>query len=250
MISNYINFKILEHNYTTLEHNYTTLEHNYTTIIYHINKKISIKYLLIGYLNDKMDRIIIQWRFWRMAKKDWEYGIRKVLISEEELQTRIKELGRQITEDFKDKEEDLIVVCLLKGSVLFFSDLCKEIKLPLKMDFMTVSSYGNEFESSREVKIVKDLDENIMGKNVLVVEDIIDSGLTLKRVLKILGHREPKSVHLCTLLNKEVRREAEVDVQYIGFNIEDEFVLGYGLDFKQEYRNIPYVGVMGPLDDN
>lgn len=180
-----------------------------------------------------------------MSKKDWEYGIKKILISEEELKKRIKELGEQITKDYKDKEEDLIVVCLLKGSILFYADLCKEIKLPMKMDFMTVSSYGNNFETSREVKIVKDLDENIMGKNVLVIEDIIDSGLTLKRVLKMLGHREPKSVSLCTLLNKEANREVDVDVQYIGFDIEDEFVLGYGLDFKQEYRNIPYIGVMG-----
>lgn len=197
--------------------------------------------------NVRMKKIIFLEELLKMVKKDWEHGIVKVLITEEQLQERIKELGAQITADFKDKEEDLIVVCLLKGSVLFFSDLCREIKLPIKMDFMTVSSYGNEFESSREVKIVKDLDESIMGKNVIVVEDIIDSGLTLKRVLKMLGHRDAKSVTLCTLLNKEARREAEVDVQYIGFDIEDEFVLGYGLDFKQEYRNIPYVGVMGAL---
>ncbi|TDT68533.1 hypoxanthine phosphoribosyltransferase [Hypnocyclicus thermotrophus] len=183
-----------------------------------------------------------------MAKKDWEHGIIKVLLTEEQIKSRIKELGEEITRDFKDKEEEVIVVCLLKGSVLFFADLCREIKIPMKMDFMTVSSYGNEFESSREVKIVKDLDENIMGKHVIVVEDIIDSGLTLKRVLKMLGHREPKSVSLCTLLNKEARREAEVDVQYIGFDIADEFVLGYGLDFKQEYRNIPYIGIMGAFD--
>lgn len=184
-----------------------------------------------------------------MEKKDWEYGIKKVLFSQEQIQNKVKELGKEITEFYKDKEEELIVVCLLKGSVLFFADLCREIKLPLKMDFMTVSSYGNDFETSREVKIVKDLDESVMGKNILVVEDIIDSGLTLKRVLKILGHRGPNSVSLCTLLNKEARREAEVDVQFVGFNIEDEFVLGYGLDFKQEYRNIPYVGIMGPIND-
>lgn len=184
-----------------------------------------------------------------MSKKEWDYGIKKVLYSEEQLKARIIELGKEITEFYKDKEEELIVICLLKGSVLFFADLCREIKLPMKMDFMTVSSYGNEFESSREVKIVKDLDESIMGKNVLVVEDIIDSGLTLKRVLKILGNRGPNHVSLCTLLNKEARREADVDVQFVGFNIEDEFVLGYGLDYKQEYRNIPYVGIMGPIEE-
>lgn len=184
-----------------------------------------------------------------MSKKEWDYGIKKVLYSEEQLKARIIELGKEITEFYKNKDEELIVICLLKGSVLFFADLCREIKLPMKMDFMTVSSYGNEFESSREVKIVKDLDESIMGKNVLVVEDIIDSGLTLKRVLKILGNRGPNHVSLCTLLNKEARREADVDVQFVGFNIEDEFVLGYGLDFKQEYRNIPYVGIMGPIEE-
>ena len=184
-----------------------------------------------------------------MAEKNWEYGIEKVLINESQIKERIKTLGEEITNFYKNKDEELIVVCLLKGSVIFFADLCREIKLPIKMDFMTVSSYGNDFETSREVRIVKDLDESVMGKNILVVEDIIDSGLTLKRVLKILGHRGPNSVSLCTLLNKEARREADVDVQFVGFNIEDEFVLGYGLDYKQEYRNIPYVGVMGPIND-
>jgi hypoxanthine phosphoribosyltransferase len=187
--------------------------------------------------------------FIKMENKNWEKGIEKVLFSENQIKDRVIELGEEITKFYKDKEEELIVVCLLKGSVLFFSDLCREIKIPMKMDFMTVSSYGNEFETSREVKIVKDLDEVIMGKNVLVIEDIIDSGLTLKRVLKILGNRGPKSISLCTLLNKEARREADVDVQFVGFNIADEFVLGYGLDFKQEYRNLPYIGVMGPISE-
>ncbi|WP_373877219.1 hypoxanthine phosphoribosyltransferase [Propionigenium maris] len=171
------------------------------------------------------------------------------MYTEEQIAVRVKELGAQITADFKDKEEDIIVICLLKGSILFMADLCRSIELPLKMDFMSVSSYGDDFISSREVKIVKDLDENIMGKHVIVVEDIIDSGLTLKKVMKILGNRDPKSISLCTLLNKDARREADVKVQYIGFNIEDEFVLGYGLDYKQEYRNIPYVAIMGPLDE-
>jgi hypoxanthine phosphoribosyltransferase len=183
-----------------------------------------------------------------LSKKPWDKGISRKMYTEEQIAQRVKELGAQITADFKDKEEDLIVVCLLKGSIMFMADICREIKLPIKMDFMSVSSYGDDFESSREVKIVKDLDEKIMGKHVIVVEDIIDSGLTLKKVLKLLGSRAPASVSLCTLLNKEVRREADVEVQYIGFDIEDEFVLGYGLDFKQEYRNIPYVAVMGPLD--
>ncbi len=184
-----------------------------------------------------------------MAKQSWEKGIARKMYTEEQIAARVKELGAQITEDFKDKEEDIIVICLLKGSILFMADLCRSIELPLKMDFMSVSSYGDDFISSREVKIVKDLDENIMGKHVIVVEDIIDSGLTLKKVMKILGNRDPKSISLCTLLNKDARREADVKVQYIGFNIEDEFVLGYGLDYKQEYRNIPYVAIMGPLDE-
>lgn len=183
-----------------------------------------------------------------MSKKPWDEGISRKMYTEEQIAQRVKELGAQITADFKDKEEDLIVICLLKGSIMFMADICREIKLPIKMDFMSVSSYGDEIESSREVKIVKDLDENIMGKHVIVVEDIIDSGLTLKKVLKLLGGRSPASVSLCTLLNKEVRREVNVEVQYVGFSIEDEFVLGYGLDFKQEYRNIPYVAVMGQLD--
>jgi hypoxanthine phosphoribosyltransferase len=172
------------------------------------------------------------------------------MYTEEQIAKRVRELGAQITEDFKDKEEELIIVCLLKGSIIFMADLCREIKLPIKMDFMSVSSYGDGLVSSREVKIKKDLDEKIMGKHVIVVEDIIDSGLTLKKVLKLLGSREPASVSLCTLLNKELRREADVEVQYIGFDIENEFVLGYGLDYQQKYRNIPYVAVMGPLDED
>ncbi len=184
-----------------------------------------------------------------MSKREWDKGVIRKLITEEEISKRVKEMGAQITRDFKDKDGELLVVCLLKGSIVFMADLCREIKLPLKMDFMSVSSYGNETESSREVKILKDLDENIMGKDVVVVEDIIDSGLTLKKVLQILGNRSPRSISLCTLLNKPARREAEVKVQYVGFDIENEFVLGYGLDFRQEYRNLPYVGVMGSVED-
>lgn len=125
------------------------------------------------------------------------------------------------------------------------ADLIREIKLPITIDFMEISSYGNDFASTREVKILKDLEGSIMGKDVLIVEDIIDSGLTLKKVLKIIGGRGAKEVYLCTLLDKKVKREADINVQYVGFEIDDEFVLGYGLDFKQEYRNIPYIAVMG-----
>ncbi len=180
-----------------------------------------------------------------IVKKNWEEGISRQLITESELKTRIAELGAQITEDYKNTDEELIVVGLLKGSLLFMADLIREIKLPITIDFMEISSYGDEFETSREVRILKDLEGSVMGKNILVVEDIIDSGLTLKKVLKMLGGRGPKSVSLCTLLDKKERRQTEVDVQYVGFEIPDEFVLGYGLDFKQEYRNIPYIAVMG-----
>ena len=166
-----------------------------------------------------------------------------VLFSEEQIRNKVKELGKRITEDFAD-EKELIVVGLLKGSILFMSDLIREIKLPLKIDFMTVSSYGNQKETSREVKIVKDLEENIMGQNVLIVEDIIDSGLTLNKILEILKAREPKALKLATFLNKPSRREVDVFVDYNGYNIPDEFVVGYGLDFAQKYRNLSYVGIL------
>ena len=180
--------------------------------------------------------------------RNWEDHIVKTLISKEEIQKCIKELGEQITNDYKNDDAPMVVVGILKGSVIFMSDLVREIKLPLSMDFMEVSSYGDDFESTREIKIIKDLAHSVKGKNVLVVEDIIDSGLTLKKILQLIGKRGPKEVILCTLLNKEERREADIDVQYIGFDIPDEFVSGYGLDYKQEYRNIPYVCVL-KVDD-
>ena len=178
-------------------------------------------------------------------ERNWEFGIASQLITKEALASRIRELGKEITRDFKDDETPLVVVSLLKGSIIFMADLVWEIKLPLTMDFMQVSSYGDDFESSREVKIIKDLEDGVKGKNVLVVEDIVDSGLTLKKVLKMLGGRGAKEVALCTLLDKKSRREVEIDIQYVGFEIPNEFVLGYGLDFKQEYRNIPYVALAG-----
>lgn len=178
-------------------------------------------------------------------KRDWEYGIQKILFTKEEIEKRIVELGKEITNDFKDEEAPLVVVGLLKGSIIFMSDLVREIKLPLTLDFIQVSSYDGEFETSREVKIIRDLEKGVTGKNVLVVEDIIDSGYTLKKVLKMLGSRGAKSVSLCTLLDKKSKREIEIDVQYTGFEIPNEFVLGYGLDVREEYRNIPYIGVAG-----
>ena len=179
-----------------------------------------------------------------MSKKV-DFGIKSQLITKEELARRVKELGEQITKDFKDEKEPLVVIGLLKGSVVFMADLIREIRLPLEIDFIEVSSYEGT-ETTREVKILKDLRSTISGKNVLVVEDIIDSGFTLKKILQILGSRNPKKVSLCTLLDKPERREVEVEVQYVGFQIPNEFVVGYGLDFDEKYRNLEYIGIAEP----
>lgn len=173
----------------------------------------------------------------------WDSGVEKILVTEKEITEKVKELGQQITNDYKDDKAPFVVVGILKGSVIFLADLIRQIKLPLTIEFMEVSSYGDNFTTSRDVKIIKDLDSSVQGKNVLVVEDIIDSGYTLKKVLKYIANKGAKKVILCTLLNKKAKREVEIDVQYVGFEIGDEFLTGYGLDFKQEYRNLPYVGV-------
>lgn len=166
----------------------------------------------------------------------------KVLLSEEEVERRIQEVAKQISEDYKGKSIHLI--CVLKGGVFFTCELAKRITIPVTLDFMSVSSYGNESESSGVVKIVKDLDEPLEGKEVLVVEDIIDSGRTLSYLMEILKSRSPKSLTICTLLDKPERREIQVDVSYTCFTIPDEFVVGYGLDYAQKYRTLPYIGVV------
>ena len=168
----------------------------------------------------------------------------QVLISQEELHKRITELGKQLSEEYKGKE--IHMICVLKGGVMFMTDLSKEIVMdvPVSMDFMAVSSYGNEQVSSGIVKIVKDLDEAIEGKDVLIVEDIIDSGRTLSYLVQILKERRPSSIKICTLLDKIDRRVVDVDVAYVGFEIPDLFVLGYGLDYLKKYRNLPYIGKM------
>ncbi|QIB28062.1 hypoxanthine phosphoribosyltransferase [Caloranaerobacter azorensis] len=171
-----------------------------------------------------------------------EQDIRQILIETDELQKRIKELGQEITRDYKDK--DLVVICVLKGAVMFMSDLCKNIDLPLSIDFMAVSSYGSSTQSSGVVRILKDLDSSIEDRDVLIVEDIIDTGLTLSYLVENLKSRGPKSVKLCTLLNKPERRKTDVKVDYIGFTIPDEFVVGYGLDFNEKYRNLPYICIL------
>ena len=166
----------------------------------------------------------------------------KVLVPEAEVAKRIEELGKKISEDYAGKQVHLI--CVLKGGVFFMCELAKRISVPVSMDFMSVSSYGDGTSSSGVVKIAKDLDESLEGKDVLVVEDIIDSGRTLYYLLDILKKRNPKSMRLCTLLDKPDRRVRDVKVNYVGFEIPDEFVVGYGLDYAQKYRNLPFIGVV------
>lgn len=166
----------------------------------------------------------------------------KVMFSEEEVDARIKALGEQISRDYEGKSVHL--VCVLKGGTFFMCELAKRITVPVTLDFMSVSSYGNETKSSGVVRIMKDLDESLKDKHVIVVEDIVDSGNTLSYLLNILKEREPASLALCTLLDKPDRRVADVAVDYTGFEIPDAFVVGYGLDYAQRYRNLPFIGVV------
>lgn len=166
----------------------------------------------------------------------------ETLISEEKIKERVKELAQQIDEDFKG--EEVLLIGLLRGSVVFLSDLAREMKTEATMDFMVVSSYGNKMESSRDVKIKKDLEEDVSERNVVIVEDIIDTGNTLKKVQQILQTREPKKVKICTLLDKPDRREVDINVDYVGFQIPDEFVVGYGIDYAQKHRTLPFVGIV------
>ena len=165
-----------------------------------------------------------------------------VLISEEDVEKRIQEIGAAISKEYEGKCVHLI--CVLKGGVFFACELAKRITVPVTMDFMSVSSYGDDTKSSGVVKIVKDLDQPLEGKDVLIVEDIIDSGNTLYYLMDVLQRRKPASLHLCTLLDKPDRRVKDVKVDYTGFEIPDEFVVGYGLDYAQKYRNLPYIGVV------
>lgn len=168
--------------------------------------------------------------------------VEKILLSKEELDVRIKELGDRISEDFKGK--DILAIGILKGSVVFLSDLIRNIKNNVSIDFMTVSSYGMGTEATGELTIKKDLDCDISGKDVLIIEDIIDSGVTLSKLKELLMKRNPASLKICTLLNKPERRIAEIDVDYIGFDIPNEFIIGYGLDYAEKYRELPFVGVL------
>lgn len=166
----------------------------------------------------------------------------KVLLSEKEVDDRIQAIGEQISRDYAGKQVHLI--CVLKGGSFFLCELAKRITVPVSLDFMSVSSYGSETKSSGVVKIIKDLDEPIKGKDVLVIEDIVDSGRTLSYLMEMLKDRGPASLKLCTLLDKPDRRVIDVSVDYTGFEIPDEFVVGYGLDYDQRYRNLPYIGVI------
>ena len=175
-----------------------------------------------------------------------EYKV-DVLISKEKIAGRVKELAEKINREFDG--EEVVLIGLLRGSVIFLSDLAREINLDAKIDFMIVSSYGNTMESSREVKIIKDLEEYIEGKNVIIVEDIIDTGYTLQKVVETLKLRNPKELKICTLLDKPERREVEISVDYVGFQIPDEFVVGYGIDYAQKHRNLPYVGMVVKIEE-
>ncbi|MFD2178760.1 hypoxanthine phosphoribosyltransferase [Veronia pacifica] len=172
----------------------------------------------------------------------------EVLISEQEVQERIQQLGAEITKCYEGSE-DLVMVGLLRGSFVFMADLARVIDIPHSVDFMTASSYGNAMESTRDVRILKDLDDDIKGKDILLVEDIIDTGNTLSKVCEILELREPKSIRICTLLDKPERREVEVNVDWYGFRIPDEFVVGVGIDYAQKYRHLPFIGKVVPLED-
>jgi hypoxanthine phosphoribosyltransferase len=173
-----------------------------------------------------------------------ERGVAKVLIDEQTLRARIADLGAEISSDYVGK--DILLVGVLKGAVFFMADLMRHLSIPCEVDFMAISSYGASTDSSGVVRILKDLDINIEGRHVLVVEDIIDSGLTLSYLMRTLEARSPASLEICSLLTKPDRREIKVPVRYTGFEIPNEFVIGYGLDYAERYRNLPYVGVLDP----
>lgn len=168
----------------------------------------------------------------------------KVLISEEELQKRVNEIGAQISRDYAGKK--LLLVGILKGSIVFMADLMRAITIPTRIDFMAVSSYGSGVKTSGVVKIIKDLDINLEGYDVLIVEDILDSGMTLNYLVELLKSRNPSSVEICSLLDKPERHKVDVNLKYKGFTIPDEFVIGYGLDYAEKYRNLPFVGILDP----
>lgn len=170
--------------------------------------------------------------------------VSEVLLTEEQIQQRVRELAEQISADYQGK--DLLLVCVLKGGILFLTDLMRQLDIPHAIDFMAISSYGAGTESSGVVRILMDLNTSIEGKNVLIVEDIVDTGHTLDYILRNLSTRRPASLKVCSLLNKPSRRQVDVPIHYVGFDIPNKFVIGYGLDFGEKYRNLPFVGVLKP----
>lgn len=175
------------------------------------------------------------------------YKLTGVMFSQEEIEAKVIELAKQIEKDYKG--QDLLLVGILKGASVFVADLMRNIDLNVNIDFMSVSSYGSGTVSSGTVKILKDLDVDIKDKNVLIVEDIIDSGITLRNLYDTLMTREPRSLKLCTLLNKPARKKVDVDVDYVGFVIEDKFIVGYGIDYDEKYRNLPYIAIVEDVED-
>jgi len=168
--------------------------------------------------------------------------IEKIMISKDEIEARVQSIAKQLDKDYEGKRP--LLICVLKGSVLFFSDLIRAMKIPLEIDFMAITSYGNSAKSSGEVRMIKDLDRSIENRHVLIVEDIIDSGYTLSYLKRMLYSRHPESVKICALLDKFERREVAIEADYKGFDIGNEFVVGYGLDYAEEYRNIPEIGIL------
>ena len=170
--------------------------------------------------------------------------IAETLLTEEQIADIVKKMGKQISEDYKDK--NLLLVSVLKGSLIFMADLMREITIPCSIDFLSVSSYGSGTSTTGEVRILKDLDASLEGKDLLVVEDILDSGVTLSFLLKNLLSRNPASVRLCTFLDKPERRRVDIKADYVGASVPDKFIVGYGLDYAEKYRNVPFVGVLKP----
>ncbi len=168
--------------------------------------------------------------------------IKEILFSEEEIKERIKFVGKKISEDYREKFP--LLVCILRGAFMFLADLVREIEIPISVDFMSISSYGGKTESTGQVKILKDLDTPIEGRHVLIVEDIVDTGLTMDAVTRLLGTRKPASLKIATLLDKVERRKIPVKVDYYGFRVPNEFVVGYGLDYEERYRNLPFIGIL------
>ncbi len=177
-------------------------------------------------------------------KDNMREDVLRVLLSEEEIRAKVKEMGQKITEDYKNS--NLMLVTVLKGAVVFLADVMRQIDVPAEIDFMVVSSYGSGVKSSGVVKIVKDLDVPLEGKDILIVEDILDSGLTLSYIKELLASRGPRSIKIATLLDKPSRRKVDLQADYVGFSVPDEFVIGYGLDYDEKYRNLPYIGILKP----